>query len=169
MPQGSESLLHVCANSRHRPSETDHSCRNYRALGCATDCSTAGAPELPDIQALKPTTKKNVMSAIDAIAKFLSARCNRSDHFRWLLPFIRCFTTQEILVNGRPPTSATGADIFIPHLHGRPSLYGSKHAPCNKEAFGSYFSFCAIVRCRSRLGSVFAAHFLSSGSSPPLA
>jgi len=38
-----------------------------------------------------------------------------------------------------------------------------------KEAGRSYFSFCAIVRCRSRLGSVFAAHFLSSGSAPPLA
>jgi hypothetical protein len=59
----------------------------YRALGCATARSTAGAPELPGIQAPKPTTKKKMMNAIEARAKFLSARCIRSNHFRC---FIGC-------------------------------------------------------------------------------
>jgi hypothetical protein len=41
--------------------------------------------------------------------------------------------------------------------------------PRRHFSFGSeaYFSFSAMVRYRSRLGSVFAAHFLNSGSSPP--
>src|ERR1700737_2237389 len=34
--------------------------------------------------------------------------------------------------------------------------------------FAAYFSFCAIVRCCLRFGSVLAAHLLSSASSPAL-
>jgi hypothetical protein len=59
----------------------------------------------------------------------------------------------------------------------RPVAKGGPITPCEGRcrryqhaiSFGSeaYFSFSAMVRYRSRLGSVFAAHFLNSGSSPP--
>jgi hypothetical protein len=54
-----------------------------------------------------------------------------------------------------------------PHFFPRAITGSSK--PRRHFSFGSeaYFSFSAMVRYRSRLGSVFAAHFLNLGSTPP--
>jgi len=53
-------------------------------------------PGLPNIQALTPATRKKIMSAIVATAKFWSARRDRSDHFVRCLAFILNFLRRTV-------------------------------------------------------------------------
>jgi hypothetical protein len=80
-----------------------------------------------------------------------------------------CFRLLRLCGSNRCSGNLVGTLITGRRPHFFPRAITGSSKTRRHFSFGSeaYFSFSAMVRYRSRLGSVFAAHFLNSGSSPP--
>ena len=88
---GADALTPLKSANEYLPVSVPNTKSLYLVELGISECGATGltaAPELPNIQAPKPPTRKKIMSATVATAKLRSARCDRSGRPPRCLAFI---------------------------------------------------------------------------------
>jgi hypothetical protein len=126
-------------------------------------CNVLDGCAKPDIDPATTAQKSNAMTG----PARMSPHVFREQLFRAAKSFPEDNFSDLQKVAKELPTNHVVCSIELAHLAETIS-FDTSHSPINPVS-ATYFSFPAIVRCRSRLGKVFPAHLLSSGSAPPAA